>query len=190
MTYVCFHRTRTSRRCVSRPSRLTSSTDTWWTGSWSRRTQPVPARSCEPSWKGWSESLSGCPSAGSGPKLTPRLTEELHNQPAQNLHPSSPDTLKRVVCPDSRKLKHQRKRTTSQNTSLSGVLQQNSWPEKSQSSSHLKSGLVWICWLTSEDKADEGKGSVPGAVTVPGEGSHSEDCSVSQLLWLLLEYLQ
>lgn len=64
------NRMKTSRRCVSLPFRSISSMDTWWTGSWSRRTQPVPVQNYEVSWKGWSESPSGCLSAGCGPKLT------------------------------------------------------------------------------------------------------------------------
>lgn len=92
------NRTKTSKRCVSPQSRSISSMDTWWTGSWSRRTQPVPVQNCEVSWKGWSESPSGCLSAGCGVRLKPRLhpPKELHNQPTQNPAPvlsSWADTL-------------------------------------------------------------------------------------------------
>lgn len=61
---------KTSRRCVSLPFRSISSTVTWWTVSWSRRTRPVLAQNCEVFWRGSSESPSGCLSAGFGPNHT------------------------------------------------------------------------------------------------------------------------
>lgn len=67
-TLRCPSRTRTFRRCVSLLSRSISSTDTWWTGSSSRRTPLVPVQNCEGSWRAWSESPSGCPSPGCGPR--------------------------------------------------------------------------------------------------------------------------
>ncbi len=69
--FTLCNRTKTSKRCDSLPFRLISSMDTWWTGSWSRRTQPVPVQNCEVSWRGWNESPSGCLLAGCGPKLNP-----------------------------------------------------------------------------------------------------------------------
>lgn len=94
---------KTSRRCVSLLFRLTSSMDTWLTGSWSRRTQPVPVQNCEVSWKGWSESPSGCLSAGCGPKLTPPvLSRRTSDNPPKSYtspllmsrsHPPTPNVL-------------------------------------------------------------------------------------------------
>lgn len=78
---------KTSRRCVSLPSRSISSMDTWWTGSWSKKTLPVPVQNCRVSWKGWSERRSGYLSAGSG--LKPNNLQSVYRSSPTKRRPPS-----------------------------------------------------------------------------------------------------
>lgn len=85
-----------------------------------------------------------------------------------------------AVCSGSHKLKHRRKRMMSQNTSLSGVLQQISWPGKKRSQSYrnFKSGLVLIRWLRSQGE-DEGEGWIGVGCGIPLGGLLSQSVIVT-----------